>query len=147
MNKYIKYILNFFIFLNIIEYSGKIKNAAILIEQSVVPNQCSSLGKNNPLRLLDCSIFQLNKGLCCLLTITYTKNQSECDEDNDLCTYEEYSRTACIILPEKDSKIINQTSEHYKNLLGQKNVLIECSQKYIYKYFILINIFAFLLIF
>ena len=116
--------------------------ASYVIGESIVPNQCSSLGKNNPLRLLDCSIFQLDKGMCCLLTITNTVK--EIDEDG-VEGQKEYYETACIVLERIDAQIINSTTAQYKNL-GQ-DVLIECSQLYIDKFFILITlIFAFLLL-
>ena len=126
MKHYIKNILNFIIFLTLLEYQGKIYNAVIPIGKAVVPNECSSLGLNNPLRLLDCSIFKLEKGLCCLLTITTKDNETECEDE--VCQHDEIFRTACIILEKKDSKIINQTSVKYRTY---GDVLIECSQDYI----------------
>ena len=127
MKHYIKYIFSFIIFLTLLENKGKINSVTIPVGKSVVPNECSSLGINNPLRLLDCSIFKLDKGLCCLLTIT-NSNVTDIDIEDDVLQHEEIFRTACIILPKKDSKIINETSMRYKNL-GE--VLIECSQDYI----------------
>ena len=126
MKHYIKYIFSFIIFLTLLNH-GKINSVTIPVSKSVVPNECSSLGINNPLRLLDCSIFKLDKGLCCLLTIT-NSNVTDIDIEDDVLQHEEIFRTACIILPKKDSKIINETSMRYKNL-GE--VLIECSQDYI----------------
>ena len=140
MKSFIKYIFNYIIFLTLIQFKGKTKNAIIEIGKSIVPNECSSLGINNPLRLLDCSIFQLDKGLCCLLTISKTSDKCG-DEDEDTC---EYAKTACIVLSKKDSKIINETSMKYKNL-GQ--VLIECSHNYIKFYFNFLVILLFFLFF
>ena len=141
MSKMFIYNFTFFIFLIILNFYGKVKNASYEIGKSVVPNQCSSLGQNNPLRLLDCSIFQLEKGMCCLLTITNTKTDID---DDGVEGKVEYYETACIILEKIDAQIINQTTTQYKNLGG--DVLIECSQIYIHKSFILIAlIFAFLL--
>ena len=134
MKFFMKYIFNLIIFLLLILHHGKIKNATIQVGESIVPNQCSSLGKNNPLRLLDCSIFQLDKGLCCLLTIT--RYETECEDD--LCGSTEVFRTACIILSKKDSKVINEMSKEYKHL---GDVLIECSHNYIKYSFALIMIF------
>ena len=54
----------FFVLIN------KLNSAKVEIGKAIVQNQCSSLGENNPLRLIDCSIFKLDKGMCCLLTIT-----------------------------------------------------------------------------
>ena len=124
MKHYFKYIFSFIIFLTLLN-RGKINSVTIPVSKSVVPNECSSLGINNPLRLLDCSIFKLDKGLCCLLTIT---NSNGTEVEDDILQHDETFRTACIILPKKDSKIINETSMRYKNL-GE--VLIECSQDYI----------------
>ena len=135
MKQYIKYILNFIIFLTLIEYQGKIYNAVIPVDKAVVPNECSSLGLNNPLRLLDCSIFKLDKGLCCLLTITTNDNETECEDE--LCQKEEIFRTACIILEKKDSKIINETSMKYRTY---GDVLIECSQDYVSNEIIFISL-------
>ena len=123
MKYYFKYIFESIIILTLIQYQGIILNATITVGKSVVPNECSSLGINNPLRLLDCSIFKLDKGLCCLLTITTIDNETECEDE--LCSHEEIFKTACIVLPKKDSKIINETSMKYKSL---GDVLIECSQ-------------------
>ena len=132
----------FFIFLIIINFYGKVNMASYEIGQSVVPNQCSSLGKNNPLRLLDCSIFQLPKGMCCLLTITKTKIDIDADGVEGPV---EYYETACIVLEKIDAQIINSTTTQYKNLGG--DVLIECSQLYIDKYYILITLlFLFILL-
>ena len=132
----------FFIFLIIINFYGKVNMASYEIGQSVVPNQCSSLGKNNPLRLLDCSIFQLKKGMCCLLTITKTKIDID---DDGVEGPKEYYETACIVLEKIDAQIINSTTTQYKNLGG--DVLIECSQLYIDKYYILITLlFLFILL-
>ena len=123
MKYYFKYIFESIIILTLIRYQGIILNATITVGKSVVPNECSSLGINNPLRLLDCSIFKLDKGLCCLLTITTIDNETECEDE--LCSHEEIFKTACTVLPKKDSKIINETSMKYKSL---GDVLIECSQ-------------------
>ena len=110
--------------------SGYVKSATVSPGQSVVDNQCSSLGKNNPLRLLDCSIFKLDKGMCCLLTITKTNK----DFEDGVVSNEEYYQTACIVLEKINADIINSTTIQYKQLGG--DVLIECSQKYIKKFFI-----------
>ena len=114
----------------------------VKIGKSIVPNQCSSLGTNNPLRLLDCSIFTLKKGMCCLLTITKTKQ----DVDSEgVESPVEYFETACIVLEKIDAQIINKTTIEYKNLGG--DVLIECSQEYINKFFTLITlIFAMIIL-
>ena len=140
MKYYFKYIFESIIILTLIQYQGIILNATIPVGKSIVPNECSSLGINNPLRLLDCSIFKLEKGLCCLLTITTIDNETECEDE--LCSHDEIFKTACIVLPKKDSKIINQTSMKYKSY---GDVLIECSQDYIYDSFIYIVLLIFLI--
>ena len=125
--KYIRFSLLFYIliFLNRYAYSADVAPG-----KAVVPNECSSLGDNNPLRLIDCSIFKLDKGMCCLLTITKTKEE----EDEGIVSKEEYYQTACIVLEKINADIINATTLEYKKLGG--DVLIECSQKYIKKVFI-----------
>ena len=129
------FIFSTFIFFYIVDFYGKVNMASVEIGKSVVPNQCSTLGTNNPLRLLDCSIFQLSKGMCCLLTITKTKQDT--DED-DVVSNVEYFETACIVLEKIDAQIINKTTIEYKNLGG--DVLIECSHKYINNSFLLMII-------
>ena len=132
---------SFFILLILIILNAKIKTAAIKPGKSVVPNECGSLGQNNPLSLLDCSIFKLDKGMCCLLTITKTRT----DEVDGVLSKEEYYETACIILQKINAQIINETTQEFKSLGG--DVLIECSQLYIYKSFILISIILSILLF
>ena len=130
-------ILNFFIFFYLINLCGKIQTAVVEIGKAIIPNECGSLGENNPLQLLDCSIFQLEKGMCCLLTITFQRKR----DDNST---EEYCKTACIYLEKVNAKIINESTIKYKSLGG--DVLIECSQFYIYKYFIIELLFIFLIL-
>ena len=142
MMKFFNFKISLFIFIYIIDSIGKVNMANVIIGKSIIPNQCGSLGENNPLRLLDCSIFILNKGMCCLLTITKTK--TEIDDESGFEYNEEYFETACIVLNKIDAKIINETTIQYKHLGGY--VLIECSQFYINKYFMTI-IFVFLLLF
>ena len=141
MRHFYKMILSAFIFLNIIDFYGKVNMASVEIGKSVVPNQCSSLGENNPLRLLDCSIFRLEKGMCCLLTITKTRIDVDADGVEGPV---EYFETACIILERIDAQIINSTTIQYKNLGG--DVLIECSQFYFSNSFIYILLLFIILI-
>ncbi len=147
MNKYIKYIFNYILFLYILDYQGKIKNATPHVGKSIVPNECSTLGQNNPLRLLDCSIFQYTDGYCCFLTITIQQNTMECDEES-ICETEEVHETACLKLPETDSKTKNKRADEFKKLYqkGKVSVLIECSGTYIYSYIILVSLITFFLI-
>ena len=114
--------------------------ASVEIGKAIVPNQCSSLGENNPLRLIDCSIFKLDKGMCCLLTIT--NKVQKIDEDNVKYLEEVYD-TACIILEKIDAQVINSTTLQYKSY--GDDVLIECSQFFL-KSFIYLFYFLFFLI-
>ena len=116
-----------FILLIFLNSQGKVKLTSISVGTAIVPNECSSLGTNNPLRKLDCTIFELSEGMCCMLTITTT--DEELDDDGVSSLVEHY-KTACIILPKINAKIINQTTLEYKYL---GDVLIECSQNY-YKF-------------
>ena len=38
----------------------------------IIPNECGSLGTNNPMIAKDCQTFKLTSGYCCYLTITVT---------------------------------------------------------------------------
>ena len=79
--------------------------------------------------------------MCCLLTITKTNK----DFEDGVVSNEEYYQTACIVLEKINADIINSTTLQYKRLGG--DVLIECSQKYIKKFFIyFVAIFSILLI-
>ena len=106
-------------------FYGKVNMAEVIVGKSVVANECGSLGQNNPLRLLDCSIFKLDKGMCCLLTITKTKKS----EEEGVVQTEEYYETACIILERIDAQVINATSREYNYLIG--DVLIKLSPLYL----------------
>ena len=141
MKLYFKFIRVSLVFYILIFLNRYVNSATVSPGKSVVPNQCSSLGDNNPLRLLDCSIFKLDKGMCCLLTITKTNK----DFEDGVLSNEEYYQTACIVLEKINADIINSTTIQYKQLGG--DVLIECSQKYIKKFFIyMAAIFIILLI-
>ena len=125
-NNFHKNIIFLIFFIILIYFKGNVNAADVEIGKSVVPNQCSSLGENNPLRLIDCSIFKLDKGMCCLLTIT--NNVEKTDEDG-VQYFEEVYSTACIILQKIDAQVINSTTIEYKKY--GDDVLIECSQLYI----------------
>ena len=114
-----------FMLLIFLNSHGKVKLTSISVGTAIVPNECSSLGTNNPLRKLDCTIFELSDGVCCLLTITTTDEETD---DDGVTSMVEHYRTACIILPKINAKIINSTTLLYKYL---GDVLIECSQKYL----------------
>ena len=130
------------IFLTIFLLLINMLNASnVEIGKSIVPNQCSSLGENNPLRLIDCSIFKLEKGMCCLLTIT---NKVQKTDEDGVKYNEEVYDTACIILEKIDAQIINTTTIQYKKY--GDDVLIECSQFYLNSFFYLFYFLFFLII-
>ena len=132
-------IMLFFLLYN----EGGVLGADITPGTSVITNQCSTLGSNNPLRLLDCSIFKLSEGMCCMLTITLSEFVT--DEDTGIQSYQESYKTACIILEKYDAAVIKKATNDYKKLGG--DVLIECKQNYISVLYIYFILFAFICIF
>ena len=98
---------------------------------------------NNPLRLIDCSIFKLDKGMCCLLTIT--KKVPKINEDN-VKYFEEVYYTSCIILEKINAQIINSTTLQYKSKSYGDDVLIECSQFFLNSFIYLFYFLLFLII-
>ena len=133
--KYPTFIFYLIIFSSILSENYYILGANIDVGTSIITNECGTLGINNPLRLLDCSIFKLSKGMCCLLTIT----QSETVEEDGIQRIQESYKTACIIMQKIDGESIRKESNEYKKISG--DVLIECSQKYIKFLFIFISLF------
>ena len=131
--------LNPFFFIILFALINKLNSASVEIVKAVVPNQSSSWGENNPLRLIDCSIFKLDKGMCCLLTIT--NKVQKVDEEN-IRYLEEVYFTACIILEKIDAQVINSTTIQYKKY--GDDVLIECSHFFLNS-FIYLFYFLFLL--
>ena len=131
--------LNPFFFIILFALINKLNSASVEIGKAVVPNQCSSLGENNPLRLIDCSIFKLDKGMCCLLTIT---NKVQREDEEKVKYLEEVYFTACIILEKIDAQVINSTTIQYKKY--GDDVLIECSHFFLNS-FIYLFYFLFLL--
>ena len=129
------FIIIFFSLINIIN------TTSVEIGEAIVPNQCSSLGMNNPLRLIDCSIFKLDKGMCCLLTIT--KKVPKINEDN-VKYFKEVYYTSCIILEKINAQIINSTTLQYKSY--GDDVLIECSQFFLNSFIYLFYFLLFLII-
>ena len=97
------YFIFFLILVIFLNNQHKVKLSSVTIGTAIVPNQCSTLGSNNPLRLLDCSIFQLPSGMCCLLTITTTDEETD---DDGVTSMVEHYKSACIILPKINAKII-----------------------------------------
>ena len=128
------------LFFTIINNQGKVEGADISVGKAVITNECGTLGTNNPLRVLDCSIFKLTNKQCCMLTITL----SETVEEDGIQSIQESYKTACIILEEYNAKIIRKATNDYKKLGG--DVLIECNQNYLsilYLYlllFVILNI-------
>ena len=119
-------VLLIFLFLKILSNQGGVLGADITVGTAVVTNECSSLGSNNPLRLKDCSIFKLKKGMSCMLTITKT----ETIEVDGVQSMVESYRTACIILEKMDAATRKKiTNEFNKKLEG--DVLVECHQNYV----------------
>ena len=99
----------------------------------IIPNQCGSLGDNEPLQARDCQVFTLNQGYCCYLTIT--KNEGE----------EKIRRSACIVSPNNNPKKKAELINSYSYLEG--DVLIECSgnnRSVLYSYYWLISLIIFI---
>lgn len=99
----------------------------------IIPNQCGSLGDNEPLQARDCQVFTLSKGYCCYLTIT--KNEGE----------ETIQRSACIVSPNNNPKKKAELINSYSYLEG--DVLIECEGNYkrvLYSYYWLISLIIFI---
>ena len=125
--------------LAIFNHQGKVLGASIEVGTSVIPNECGTLGSNNPLRLLDCSIFKISKGMCCMLTITKSTTIFEEGVSYNKESYE----TACIIMEKYNAAIIREATNDYKSL---GDVLIECKQNYLSILYIYLLLFATLLL-
>lgn len=115
-----------------------INNTDVDVDMLAVPNECSSLGGNNPLIAKDCQVYEFTKKYCCMLTITF-KN----DDSDDLV------KTACIKLDSisnsaKTTRVNYYKNDHFKN--ESIDVLIECYGRFITKN-IYINILLILLLF
>lgn len=74
----------------------------------IIPNECGSLGTNNPVEAKDCQTFKLTTGYCCYLTVTQ----------------DTIARTACIISPNNNPKKKAELINKYSYLNG--DILIEC---------------------
>ena len=85
----------------------------------IIPNECGSLGSNNPMIAKDCQTFKLSSGYCCYLTITVTEKDPTTGNDIDV------ERTACIISPNNNPKKKAELINKFSYLNG--DVLIECS--------------------
>ena len=131
--------LNIYPFLLFLLILGQVLGTDVDVGTSVVKNECSTLGSNNPLRLLDCSVFKLKKGMCCLLTITLT----ETIEQDGVQSIQESYKTACIILEKMDAQTRKAATNEYKKLGG--DVLIECCEYYLHVLYIYLFLFVCLL--
>ena len=101
----------------------------------IIPNECGSLGSNNPMIAKDCQTFKLSSGYCCYLTITVTEKDPTTGNDIDV------ERTACIISPNNNPKKKAELIKKYDYLNG--DVLIECSSNFIsvfQSYYILLSL-------
>ena len=85
----------------------------------IIPNECGSLGSNNPMIAKDCQTFKLSSGYCCYLTITVTEKDPTTGNDIDV------ERTACIISPNNNPKKKAELINKFSYLNG--DALIECS--------------------
>ena len=106
----------------------------------IIPNQCGSLGDNNPIIAKDCQTFKLSSGYCCFLTITLTQYDAEGNEEN-------VERTACIISPNNNPKKKAELIKKYDYLNG--DVLIECQSGFISifnSYYMLLALLSFVLL-
>ena len=125
--------LAIFIFSTIINHKSQVYGADISVGKAIITNECGTLGSNNPLRLLDCSIFKMSNGMCCMLTVTTT----EIVEQDGVQSILESYKTACIILEEYSADVIRKMTNRYKKFVG--DVLIECSQRYLKQLYIYLS--------
>lgn len=108
--------------------------------EPIIPNQCGSLGKNNPMIAKDCQTFKLASGYCCFLTITLTQKNEKGENIG-------VEKTACIISPNNNPKKKAELIKKYDYLNG--DVLIECPSSFIsvfQSYYMLLSLFSFILI-
>ena len=114
-----------------------INNADVNVDMLAVPNECSSLGGNNPLIAKDCQVYEFTKKYCCMLTITYKSDDSD-----------DVVKTSCIKLDSISNSAKTTRVNYYKELFSNYSidVLIECYGRFITKN-IYINILLILLLF
>jgi hypothetical protein len=112
-----------------------INNTDVAVDMLAVPNECSSLGGNNPLIAKDCQVYEFTKKYCCMLTITYKSDDSD-----------DVVKTSCIKLDSISNSAKSERVKFYKNNSTNIDVLIECYGNFINRN-ILINILLFLLLF
>ena len=114
-----------------------INNADVNVDMLAVPNECSSLGGNNPLIAKDCQVYEFTKKYCCMLSITYKHE----DSDDEV-------KTSCIKLDSISNSAKTDRVNYYKKVFSDYNidVLIECNGRFITKN-IYINLLLILLLF
>ena len=114
-----------------------INNADVDVDMLAVPNECSSLGGNNPLIAKDCQVYEFTKKYCCMLSITYKHE----DSDDEV-------KTSCIKLDSISNSAKTTRVNYYKELFSNYSidVLIECYGRFITKN-IYINLLLILLLF
>ena len=114
-----------------------INNADVDVDMLAVPNECSSLGGNNPLIAKDCQVYEFTKKYCCMLSITYKHE----DSDDEV-------KTSCIKLDSISNSAKTTRVNYYKELFSNYSidVLIECYGRFITKN-IYVNILLILLLF
>ena len=107
----------------------------------IIPNECGSLGSNNPMIAKDCQTFKLSSGYCCYLTITVTEKDPATGNDINV------ERTACIISPNNNPKKKAELINKFSYLNG--DVLIECSTSILSlmnSYYMIVSMAALLLL-
>ena len=103
----------------------------ILSDTPVIPNECSSLGNNNPLNSMDCKIFKFenNKKWCCYFTVTNTT--SFVDEDTMTTEYIKSKGTACVVLNSITSKEKSEKLKEIQKKIAGDRMLIQCNCYYV----------------
>ena len=116
----------------------------ISCESPVIPNECSSLGNNNPLNVMDCKIFTFpnNKQWCCYFTVTNTT--SYIDEDTMTTEYIKTKGTACVVLDKITSAAKREKLDIIRQKISGDRMLIQCGSFY-YRLKILFYLFLFFL--
>jgi len=119
----------------------------ILCDSPVIPNECSSLGNNNPLNVMDCKIFTFpnNKKWCCYFTVTNTT--SYIDEDNMTTEIIKTKGTACVVLDKISSAAKRKKLNVIRTQISGDRMLIQCGGCYYKLNLILIYLFLFLFLF
>ena len=88
-----------------------INNADVNVDMLAVPNECSSLGGNNPLIAKDCQVYEFTKKYCCMLSITYKHE----DSDDEV-------KTSCIKLDSISNSAKTDRVNYYKKVFSDYNI-------------------------